>query len=219
MRLTNQASRILNHVAYISIKLSPYSALNEEIYQGLKSFLQKAEENHDVHVLVISIYDEIFQSSKGKRKLLADSSQKDKASFDYKASDICMLVKKLSKPVIAAIYGVAIGGVLELALACDLRICSERAKFAFPEINLAILPSGGGTQRLQSIVGQAQAKELLYFGTMINAQKAMDIKLVNLVVPSEDMALRTKHWAERLAKQPVASMIKLKEWMEGNFVV
>ena len=76
-------------------------------------------------------------------------------------------VENSTKPVIAALNGLALGGGLELALACDLRIASENAKFAFPEVGLGIIPGGGGTQRLQKIVGQGLAKELLFTGDYV----------------------------------------------------
>ena len=102
--------------------------------------------------------------------------------------------------IYAAINGLALGGGLELALACDLRICTEKARFAFPEIGLGIIPGGGGTQRLQKIVGQGNSKELMFFGEMIDADRALQLQIVNKVVPQNELLSAAKEWAGKLCK-------------------
>lgn len=120
-------------------------------------------------------------------------------------------IENLKKPVIAVINGEARGGGFELALSCDLRIASQNAQFAFPEINLGVIPGGGGTQRIQKVVGQGTAKELLYFGEMIDAYRAYELQIVNKVVPQGELLSTAKEWAEKLTqKAPVAlRMMKL----------
>jgi enoyl-CoA hydratase len=109
------------------------------------------------------------------------------------------------KPVIAMINGYCLGGGCELAMACDLRIASERASFGQPEINLGIIPGGGGTQRLTHLVGEGKAMELILTGEIIDAQAAHSIGLVNMVVPHEELAAKTLEIANRIAeKSPVA---------------
>jgi enoyl-CoA hydratase len=109
------------------------------------------------------------------------------------------------KPVIAMINGYCLGGGCELAMACDLRIASERASFGQPEINLGIIPGGGGTQRLTHLVGEGKAMELILTGEIIDAQVAHSIGLVNMVVPHEELAAKTLELANRIAeKSPVA---------------
>ena len=119
-------------------------------------------------------------------------------------------MERLSKPIIAAVNGLALGGGSELTLACDLRICSETAKFGFPEINLGIIPGAGGTQRFQRLVGQTAAKETLLFGEMISAERAYEIGLVNKVVPLDELLSTAKEWADKLAEKPVMAMRMLK---------
>ena len=109
------------------------------------------------------------------------------------------------KPVIAMVNGYCLGGGCELAMACDLRIASERASFGQPEINLGIIPGGGGTQRLTHLVGEGKAMELILTGEIINAQAAHAIGLVNMVVPHEELAAKTLELANRIAeKSPIA---------------
>lgn len=97
-----------------------------------------------------------------------------------------------------------------MALACDLRICSENARFSLPELKLEIIPGSGGTQRLPRIIGQARAKEMIFFGEMVDAQKAYDIGLVNKVVPLEELNARAKEWALKLAENPPIAMQAFK---------
>jgi enoyl-CoA hydratase len=109
------------------------------------------------------------------------------------------------KPVIAMINGYCLGGGNELALACDLRIASETASFGQPEINLGIIPGGGGTQRLTRLVGEGKAMELILTGEIIDAQTALRLGLVNMVVPAADLQGKTLEIANRIAdKSPVA---------------
>jgi enoyl-CoA hydratase len=109
------------------------------------------------------------------------------------------------KPVIAMINGFCLGGGCELALSCDIRVASETARFGQPEINLGIIPGGGGTQRLTRLVGEGKAMELILTGDMIDAQHAYNLGLVNLVVPAADLEAKTMELANRIAeKSPVA---------------
>src|SRR5918992_2162595 len=109
------------------------------------------------------------------------------------------------KPVIAMVNGYCLGGGCELALACDIRIASESASFGQPEINLGIIPGGGGTQRLTRLVGEGKAMELILTGDIIDAQTAHSIGLVQMVVPASDLEAKTMELANRIAeKSPVA---------------
>lgn len=109
------------------------------------------------------------------------------------------------KPVIAMVNGYCLGGGCELALACDIRIASEKASFGQPEINLGIIPGGGGTQRLTRLVGEGKAMELILTGEIIDAQTALAIGLVNHVVPADQLEAKTIEIANRMAdKSPIA---------------
>jgi enoyl-CoA hydratase len=196
---------IENKIAFVTINCPPDNKLNTQIYKGLTRLMGELEENEDVNVIVIT--------GSGEDAFVAGADINEIAELDTvgmmdltKITRIAFSkIETLNKPVIAAINGVARGGGLELALACDLRISSEHAKFAFPEINLGVIPGGGGTQRILKVVGLGTAKELLYFGEMIDAEKALQLQIVNKVVGQDKLLSTAKEWAEKLAqKAPVA---------------
>lgn len=109
------------------------------------------------------------------------------------------------KPVIAMINGFCLGGGCELALACDIRIASEKARLGQPEINLGIIPGGGGTQRMTRLLGEGKAMELILTGDMIDAATALNLGLVNAVYPAEELRAKTMEMANKIAdKSPVA---------------
>lgn len=109
------------------------------------------------------------------------------------------------KPIIAMVNGYCLGGGCELALACDIRIASDTASFGQPEINLGIIPGGGGTQRLTRLVGEGKAMEMILAGDIINARTAFEIGLVNQVVPADQLEAKTMEIANRIAeKSPIA---------------
>ena len=114
-------------------------------------------------------------------------------------------VDTFPKPVIAMVNGYCLGGGCELALACDIRIASDQASFGQPEINLGIIPGGGGTQRLTRLVGEGKAMELILTGAIIDAQTAFALGLVNHVVPADQLETKTMEIANRIAeKSPIA---------------
>ncbi len=114
-------------------------------------------------------------------------------------------VDSFPKPVIAMVNGFCLGGGNELALACDLRICSENARFAQPEINLGIMCGGGGTQRLTRLIGEGRAMEIVLTGDMIDAATAHKFGLVNHVFPAEELETKTMEIANKIAeKAPIA---------------
>ena len=120
---------------------------------------------------------------------------------------------ELWKPTIAAINGHALGGGLELALGCDLRIASENATFGFPEVTLGIIPGWGGTQRLPRAIGRAKANEMVLMGERIDAQEAYRLGLINKVVPADQLMPAAEQWAQKLCEIPPIAVRSAKEAM------
>ena len=197
--------RIDGHVATLTInRPDKLNALNIETRSRMIQELDELAKNDDVRVVVITgAGDKAFIAG-------ADISEFEGRSpvDQYRVmtdSSVFLAVDRFPKPTIAAINGFCLGGGCELAMACDIRIASEKAKLGQPEINLGLLPGGGGTQRLPRLVGMGAAFKLLYTGDFIRADEALRIGLVDEVVPAGDVATRAKELAEAIAaKSPVA---------------
>jgi enoyl-CoA hydratase/carnithine racemase len=119
---------------------------------------------------------------------------------------LCLALENLEKPVIAAINGYALGGGLEVAMACDIRIASENARMGQTEINIGLIPGWGGTQRLTRLVGATKAKELIFTGKMIDAKTAEQIGLVNMVVSQANFRETVRQFALELAQKAPVSL-------------
>lgn len=196
---------IENKVAVVTISNSPGNKLTTQVYLEITRLMDELEDNGNVQAIIITgAGEEAFVAGADIGEMveldtvgMMDLTQITRVAFSK--------IENLRKPVIAAINGEVRGGGFELALCCDLRITSQNAQFAFPEINLGVIPGGGGTQRIQKIVGQGTAKELLYFGEMIDAYRAYELQIVNKVVPQGELLATAKEWAAKLAqKAPVA---------------
>jgi enoyl-CoA hydratase/carnithine racemase len=124
---------------------------------------------------------------------------------------------ELWKPLIAAINGLALGGGLEMALACDIRIASENARLGTPEVNLGLIPGWGGTQRLPRMIPWCKAAEILLMGRLIDAQEAYRIGLVNKVVPQAEVMTAAKEWAEVICRVGPLAVRAAKEAMVRGF--
>lgn len=206
MNLENLICDIDQNIAIITINRPPVNPLNSDVFRELTQLIDKLEDDEEVKAIIIT--------GSGEKAFVAGADVKEMATKNLlslnqmnKKSRVALAkIESVNKPVIAAINGLALGGGFELALACDLRISSDKAKFAFPEIGLGIIPGAGGTQRLQKIVGQGIAKELIYFGDMIDANKALELQLVNKVVEHDQLLDEALVWAGQLAKKPVIAL-------------
>ena len=187
------------------------NALNSTVYTELYDVFEAIENDADVRVVVLTGSGEKAFAAGSDVVEMQNMSTLDIQKFVAtirKASD---RIYTLSKPTIAAINGYALGGGCELSMCCDLRICSEKARFGQPEINLGLIPGASGTQRLPRLIGMAKAKELIFLGDMIDAATALSLGLVNKVVPPEKLMDEAMEWATKLASKsgPVLAMAKM----------
>ena len=200
-----------NNIATITINRPPVNPLNTQVFNELSDVFSNLDNADDVRAIVLT--------GSGEKAFVAGADISEMAGLDLVGINkmnkvsraVFTQIENSTKPVIAALNGMALGGGLELALVCDLRISSEKAKFAFPEVGLGIIPGGGGTQRLPKIVGQGIAKELLYFGEMFDAARALELGIVNKVVPVEEVLPVAKEWAKKLAQKPPVALQMLKQ--------
>ena len=178
------------------------NALKAEIREDVAAALQLAEDDREVRVVIITGAGEKVFSAGGDIKAMAENTMWDILN---RKLDIFAQIHHLPKPVIAAVNGLALGGGCELAMACDFRVGSEKARLGQPEINLGIFPGGGATQRLQRLVGVGRAKELIYTGDIIDAREAERIGLLNKVFPAKELLDKTMEIARKIcSKGPLA---------------
>lgn len=196
---------IADRVATLTInRPDKLNALNEATRSRLVDLFADLASNDDVRVAIIT--------GAGEKAFIAGADIGEFAGRTpvqqfgvMRGRNAFQAADSFPKPLIAAINGFCLGGGCELAMACDIRIASERAKLGQPEINLGLLPGGGGTQRLPRLVGLGQAYKLIYSGELIPASEALRIGLVDEVVPPDELDTRAKELASTIAaKSPVA---------------
>ena len=175
------------------------NALNGATIRELLHCFQGLESEDAVHaVIVTGAGDKAFVAGADIAEMLALDPVAARC-FSRSGQQLFSLIESLSKPVIAAVGGFALGGGCELAMACDIRIASDNAKFGQPEINLGTIPGFAGTQRLPRLVGKGRAKELLLTGDVIDAREALRIGLVNKVVPQGELVAASWGLAAKIA--------------------
>jgi enoyl-CoA hydratase/carnithine racemase len=180
------------------------NAISRELTLELNDALQRINADFDCRVLIITGSGRAFQAGADIKELSAMSPV---ALLRWNEAVLRnhQLIEKLRQPVIAAINGIAMGGGLELALACCMRVAVEGAKLALPEVKLGLLPGTGGTQRLPRLIGKARAYELLLTGKTLTAEEAKDIGLVNQVVPRGEAVTAAAEVARQImANAPIA---------------
>jgi enoyl-CoA hydratase len=174
------------------------NALNSELLTELNGLLDEIAQDESVKVVIVTgAGDKAFVAGADIAEMQSMSPMEGRA-FGKFGQGIFNKLENIPQPVIAAVNGFALGGGCELAMACDIRIASDRAKFGQPEVSLGIVPGFGGTQRLPRLIGKGRAKELLYTADMINAEEAYRIGLVNKIVPADELLSTAKELAEKI---------------------
>ncbi|MFQ5812401.1 MAG: enoyl-CoA hydratase/isomerase family protein [Anaerolineae bacterium] len=180
------------------------NALNEKVLRELKQAIAQVRDDPAVRVVIITGEGPAFVAGADIRAMMTKDLIEIR-EFTRFGHGVLNDIERLEKPVIAAINGFALGGGLELALACDIRLASTEARMGFPEVGLGIFPGLGGTQRLPRLVGKGRACELIFTGAQISAEEAASIGLVNRVVPPQQLMAEARRLAKRIARQgPVA---------------
>jgi len=182
------------------------NALNLETVNELQAALQELAGSREVGVLILTGAGESsFVSGADINDIRARDREDGLAAIN---SSLFAAVERFPRPTIAAINGYALGGGCELALACDIRVAADSAKFGQPEVGLGIIPGAGATQRLPRIVGMGWAKHLILTGEIIDAKQALEIGLVTAVMPASQLQVRARELARRILRQgPLAARL------------
>lgn len=198
-------------IAVVSInRPGSLNALNSQVFKELGSVFDDMENDDRVRVVILTGEGEKAFAAGADITEMMRCSVIEAKNFAMAANRTQGKIEVFPKPVIAAIHGFALGGGCELAMACDIRIASTTAKFGQPEINLAIIPGGGGTQRLSRLIGLGRAKELVYTGGIIGAERAYELGLVNIVVQPEKLMEEACKLASKIVTKslPILSLAK-----------
>jgi enoyl-CoA hydratase len=187
------------------------NALNTALLTELRDALDDAETDAGVRAIVITGSGEKAFCAGADIEELLEKSSMEASEWSRWVQGITTYIEKRSKPVIAKINGFCLGGGLELAMACDFRIASEKAIFGLPEINLAIIPGGGGTQRLPRLIGKTKAMEMLMSGVHIDAAEAFRVALVNRTVPVDELDEEVDGLIKKLLTKSAVALGILKD--------
>ena len=199
-------------IAIITIDRPPVNVLSSQVMKELDVTLDACQNDTQVKVIVITGAGSFaFIAGADVKEIDMISSEEEGAKLAIGGQKIINKIENSKKPVIAAINAVCLGGGNELAMACHLRISSDRAKFGQPEINLGLIPGFGGTQRLTRLCGVSKARELCLTGDMITAQEAFRIGLVNRVVPDNEVLKQAIALAKKIAMKSNRSIQFIQE--------
>ena len=197
--------------AWITLdRLQKMNAINAAMLQELSQALETVEKDSNVRCAIITGMGEKAFSAGADITELQKLTHETAAEFSRKGQQTFFQAETLSKPVIAAINGYALGGGLELALACDFRLASSNAELGFPESKLGIIPGWGGTQRLTWTAGAAVAKRLIMLGDRITAEEALKLGIVDKVVPPNWLKAEAEELAQRLCEWEPAALAQAK---------
>ena len=184
------------------------NALSYALVKDLSLAMQELDRDAEVRVIIVTGGEKVFAAGADIKEMA------DRGPFDERIHERLNYrdqINKISKPVIAAVSGFALGGGCELAMSCDIIIASETARFGQPEVNLGIIPGSGGTQRLTHLVGKHRAMELVLTGDIINAADAERMGLVNRIMPVELFLEEAKNIAKKIAAKPPLAIKAAKE--------
>ena len=205
---------VADRVALLSLERPPVNAMSRALMSELKAGLDQAAVDPAVCVIVVSSgLPEMFSAGADIRELEGLDAA-GCAAFIALGQGLFGRMGEIPKPIIAAINGACVGGGIELAMACDLRIAAESARFGQPEVNLGVVSGWGGTQRLPRLAGKTRALELLMLGEQIGADEARAMGLVNRVVPDDMLMPEAITLARKLATKSPVALAKVKEAVE-----
>lgn len=207
--------RLSTRVGVVKInKPQSLNALSSEILKELTSAIEQLEADANIRVIILTGEGKAFVAGADISEM-KDMSAVQANKYAMQGAKLFQKIETLNKVTIAAINGFALGGGCELAMACDIRIASDKAKFGQPEVGLGIIPGFSGIRRMMEIVGEARAKEFIFSGRMFDAYEAEKLGLVNKVVGPEALMEECQKVAEEIASKSFNAVIASKRLMNA----
>ncbi len=200
----NVIFEVKDGLAFVTVsRPDALNALNVQVFDELLDAFTKIQAAEEIQAVILTGSGRAFVAG-ADIAYMRDKTASELRDWAHKAQKIMEYIENIEKPVIAAVNGFALGGGNELAMAADIRFASEKAKFGQPEVNLGIFPFFGGTQRLSRLVGEGNAKFLIFSAEMIDAQEAYRIGLVQKVFSANDLLAETEKFARSImGKSPI----------------
>lgn len=193
-------------IATVTIQRPPANAISSGLLKELSAVLDEIESNAQVRVAIIHGEGHFFSAGADIKEFTTIGSAEDFSELSKAGQDLFERVERFPKPIIAAIHGAALGGGLELAMSCHIRLVSEDAKLGLPELHLGIIPGFAGTQRLPKYVGQAKAAEMLFTSEMISGIEAVQYGLANHAFPEGELLEQANQLAKKIAEKSPLSL-------------
>ena len=187
------------------------NALSPEMLDAIEGHLDAIEGDAELRAVIITGAGEKAFTAGADINQMRQATALEARAWARRGHAVANRIEAFPRPVIAAVNGYALGGGCELALACDIRLASERARFGLPEVTLGILPGWGGTQRMARATSPGFAKELIFTGRLVDAQEALASGLANHVYPPEELMDRAMELAEKIATMPPGQVASAKE--------
>ncbi len=205
-------------IGTIRLDRPPMNALSRQVQEEIRATAVEASERRDVRAVIVYGGEKVFAAGADVKEM-AGWTYTDVVDAGARLQSSFTAVAKIPKPTVAAITGYALGGGLELALACDFRVAGDNAKLGQPEILLGVIPGAGGTQRLPRLVGPARAKDIVFTGRFVGAEEALAIGLVDKVVAPDDVYAAALAMVERYVTGPAYALRAAKEAIDRGLEV
>jgi enoyl-CoA hydratase/carnithine racemase len=193
--------KVQDGLMILTLNNPPVNALSTAALEALDRACDQVEEDSSIRAVVITGTGPAFSAGADLKEVGGAMSADQAQGKSAQGIRVFSRIESLPAPVIAAINGLCLGGGMELAMACHLRLCSDRARLGQPEINLGLMPGWGGTQRLPRLAGKGRALRMLLTGDMISAQQALDAGVVDEVVPEGELLRQASGLAQRIASK------------------
>jgi enoyl-CoA hydratase len=211
MEFTHVQLEQVESIAILRLDHAPANALSQPTFSGLTAALDYVESESSIKVIVLQGNGKFFAAGADIKEFTAVEKAEQGTAISKVGQQVFSRMEAFSKPIIAAIHGAALGGGLELAMACHIRFATPEAKLGLPELNLGLIPGFAGTQRLPKLIGKAKALELLFTSQPISGEEAERLGLVNGLFPEELLFQKSLEFAKVVAGKSAVSLKYLLE--------